>query len=540
MNGLVEHWRYDRDWRVQERVVQDATSRQVYRSGLSYDCLGRIIAMEDSRRGRRQFGYDAASHLSAVDWDTSLPERAPERYTFDSRGTLRAVQDRPVPPRAATNSHCLDWLADAHGASCQLAYDVKDQLITVHSTNGRAWQYRYDAFGRRTRKIQRDHGAETARWEYLWDMDVLLAERYIQGEHRSQRLYLCHGLTVYARIDEDETGQRLIVYHPDHLATPDVCTDATGAIVWQRDSTAFGARHNTGAIAQHIGFPGQYWDPESALFYNRHRHYDPQAAQYLQPDPLGVTAGWHPHQYPTNPLTLADPLGLAAEYSIDTLRPTAYRRLHEDEGLLRAEEHEGLSNMYRLTGQSQRLAQSLGQPTARHLYDDVGNSNSLSGVEQLVLDGHGFPGGMEIDGQPITARQLAEELLAQGFQGDTVVLDVCHAAEVGQRRGQGAQGSGSLAQDLADELKGATGRNFKVIGARGTVINNGDGTLMTGNEVFARSGHNLGWKEGHDGATFLTFVSGETSPRPAPGIDHPIPRYRQLANPSPDRAPLHL
>ena len=60
-----------------------------------------------------------------------------------------------------------------------------------------------------------------------------------------------------------------------------------------------------------LRFPGQYFDPETGNNYNLFRYYDPEAASYLAPDPLGVDAGPNPNAYVPNPIGWLDPLGLA-------------------------------------------------------------------------------------------------------------------------------------------------------------------------------------------------------------------------------------
>jgi len=60
-----------------------------------------------------------------------------------------------------------------------------------------------------------------------------------------------------------------------------------------------------------LRFPGQYYDEESGLHYNRHRYYDPETGQYLSPDPIGLAGGVRPQGYVDNPLSWIDPLGLA-------------------------------------------------------------------------------------------------------------------------------------------------------------------------------------------------------------------------------------
>ena len=53
-------------------------------------------------------------------------------------------------------------------------------------------------------------------------------------------------------------------------------------------------------------------DAESGLYYNRYRYYDPEATQYLSPDPIGLGGGIRPQGYVADPNGWVDPLGLAA------------------------------------------------------------------------------------------------------------------------------------------------------------------------------------------------------------------------------------
>jgi RHS repeat-associated protein len=61
-------------------------------------------------------------------------------------------------------------------------------------------------------------------------------------------------------------------------------------------------------------FPGQYFDEETGLHYNYFRDYDPTTGRYLQPDPLGTTAGLNLYAYVAgNPIIRVDRNGLAWE-----------------------------------------------------------------------------------------------------------------------------------------------------------------------------------------------------------------------------------
>ncbi|EEZ8924592.1 RHS repeat-associated core domain-containing protein, partial [Escherichia coli] len=51
-------------------------------------------------------------------------------------------------------------------------------------------------------------------------------------------------------------------------------------------------------------------DEESGLYYNRHRYYDPLQGRYITQDPIGLKGGWNFYQYPLNPISNIDPLGL--------------------------------------------------------------------------------------------------------------------------------------------------------------------------------------------------------------------------------------
>ena len=64
-------------------------------------------------------------------------------------------------------------------------------------------------------------------------------------------------------------------------------------------------------MAQPLRLPGQWYDEESGLHYNRHRYYDPQQGRYITQDPIGLAGGWNLYQYPLDPVSDIDPLGLS-------------------------------------------------------------------------------------------------------------------------------------------------------------------------------------------------------------------------------------
>jgi RHS repeat-associated protein len=57
-------------------------------------------------------------------------------------------------------------------------------------------------------------------------------------------------------------------------------------------------------------WPGQQEDPETGLYYNRFRYYDPQLGAYVSQDPIGLLGGLAPYRYVADPLRFADCYGL--------------------------------------------------------------------------------------------------------------------------------------------------------------------------------------------------------------------------------------
>jgi RHS repeat-associated protein len=92
-----------------------------------------------------------------------------------------------------------------------------------------------------------------------------------------------------------------LMVHVDHLNRPVRMTNSAKASVWDVVYTPWGAFHSaTGAQTLNTRFPGQWFQLESGLHYNWHRHYDPTLGRYTQPDPLGFVDGPSVYAYAGN------------------------------------------------------------------------------------------------------------------------------------------------------------------------------------------------------------------------------------------------
>lgn len=123
--------------------------------------------------------------------------------------------------------------------------------------------------------------------------------------------------TLKAMLDEAPSleSKQIHLYQCDHLGTPLALIDAQGKIAWAARLDPWGqvtAEYNPENLDQPIRLPGQHWDQESGLYYNRHRYYDTARGSYITQDPIGFLGGLNFSTYPLNPVGAVDPLGLWA------------------------------------------------------------------------------------------------------------------------------------------------------------------------------------------------------------------------------------
>jgi RHS repeat-associated protein len=347
--SLAQSW--DTSGRLVEQSLTGVGGAPLHERSFSYRSDGYLTGVEDQPSGHRHFDVDEVGRVTAVQaqgWSESYAYDAAGNQTQamwpDGHPGADARGNRTYAGTSLVRAGQVHYEYDAVGRIVlkrrvrlsrkpdvwRYAWDAEDRLTQVTTPDGTVWRYRYDAFGRRVAKqrLGPDHVTVVEETRFSWDGD-LLAEQTTTAPALPSPIALTwdyRGLHPVAqterRVDEstrEEIDSRFFAVVTDLIGTPVELVGEDGAMAWRSRSTLWGTTvWNADATAYTpLRFPGQYYDPETGLHYNRHRHYDPDTGHYVSPDPLGLTPAPNHRAYVHNPHTWADPLGLEGDCGTD-------------------------------------------------------------------------------------------------------------------------------------------------------------------------------------------------------------------------------
>lgn len=295
-----------------------------------YDGAGRVKSITDYQ-GLHDFGYDNASRLTSATHPASSSLSA-EQYVYDS------VNNRKDP------ANVNGWKFDGNNRITQAGAAIytsdsdgnlltkSDGSIFTHDALSRLTQftrgattaaYKYDIFGRRLSKTVNG----TVSW-FVWDSSQLIAEYSGAGAVLNRYSYL-PGQFVPIKFGANN------FVHSDGSGAARFITNSVGSVIWRSNYRAYGRGvvsedpDGNGTLTTfNFGFPGQYFDSETGLYYNYFRYYDPGLGRYIQSDPIGLIGGINTYAYVGgNPISRVDGLGLFKCDALKDKYSKAYERL---------------------------------------------------------------------------------------------------------------------------------------------------------------------------------------------------------------------
>ncbi|GHM13561.1 hypothetical protein ECZU42_27800 [Escherichia coli] len=251
-----------------------------------YDPLGRRVAKRVWRRERDLTGWMSLSRKPEVTW-----------YGWDG-DRLTTIQNDRTRIQTVYQPGSFTPLIRVETATGELAKTQRRSLADALQQSG-----------------GEDGGSVVFPPVLVQMLDRLESEILADRVSEESRRWLAScGLTVAQiqnQMDPVYTPARKIhLYHCDHRGLPLALVSTEGATEWCAEYDEWGNLLNEENPHQLIRLPGQQYDEESGLYYNRHRYYDPLQGRYITQDPIGLKGGWNFYQYPLNPNSNIDPLGL--------------------------------------------------------------------------------------------------------------------------------------------------------------------------------------------------------------------------------------
>jgi RHS repeat-associated protein len=277
------------------------------------------------------YTYDALNRPLSAAWDNAPAAATPAGGTLVSFGHSYNTLNKRIGQTASDNT----WLSYATGPSGTTSYtanalnqyiavtgltpsyDANGNLIgdgtytfgydpenrlTSASGAGNSSTYAFDAQGRR--KSRTVNGTTTISATDADNREVL----EYNGSTGALLRWYAYGLGPNDVLSQMNVAGTRTTFVPDILGSVIGTFDGTGTLT----KAAYQPYGGSAAAATPFGFTGQRIDLETGgTYYYRARHYSTTFGRFLQPDPVGYSAGLNLYAYVSNnPLNLLDPFGL--------------------------------------------------------------------------------------------------------------------------------------------------------------------------------------------------------------------------------------
>jgi RHS repeat-associated protein len=324
--GSVSAWTWGNATPVSRIYTTDGQVSQITTAGdvftFGHDNALRITSIVDTESyvDLSPAGYDVLDRLSSA-----TNSGAAYGWTYDANGnalTLSGPTATTYTPSTSSNrlnstagalvrSYSYDSAGNtASYTGVSFTFNQRGRMSSATTSAG-ATDYIYNALGQLIEK----YGAGGTTLLVYDEAGHLLGEYSSTGALIQETVWMDGTPVATLR----PNGSTISVYyvHTDHLNAPLAITQpTTHALMWFWAVGGTGLPNqnpqNQGTFLYNLRYPGQYYLPETGLYYNYFRDYDPQTGRYLESDPIGLAGGsMSTYVYAAgNPISNDDPLGL--------------------------------------------------------------------------------------------------------------------------------------------------------------------------------------------------------------------------------------